>query len=154
MSKFKVGDKVKVKHEYFGQNYRKYDIYGQLTIEQLTHPKGYICSGAFGGEATQYYYKEHEIDFSENVPRALIGIESKIYPKDPLGDYVDLDIESKLSNVEEEDISDRELAALAAPLMDYLNRNHNPHTKIIVETDRIEIVQGIRMVKDNTHIRD
>lgn len=35
------------------------------------------------------------------------------------------------------------LQELCKPVNDWLQKNHNPHTKIIIETDHVELVQEL-----------
>ena len=36
----------------------------------------------------------------------------------------------------------KELEQLATPLIEWLNKNYNPHCKIIIDTNSIEVVSG------------
>ena len=46
------------------------------------------------------------------------------------------------------------LNELAKPLVKYLNDNHHPHTKIILECDGFELVEGIVSRKITEFIKD
>lgn len=43
---------------------------------------------------------------------------------------------------------EQELASKASPLAEYLKENHNPHTKAIVTSESIEIVEGVKNIPD------
>lgn len=45
--------------------------------------------------------------------------------------------------------SDDEFVALAQPLMDWLDANHHPHTQIVIDSGRAELLEGIR-----AHVRN
>lgn len=36
----------------------------------------------------------------------------------------------------------------------YLNDNFHPHTKIIIDTNRAEVVEGVMAIKNDRHIKD
>lgn len=36
----------------------------------------------------------------------------------------------------------KELEQIATPLIEWLNKNYNPHCKIIIDTNSIEVVSG------------
>jgi hypothetical protein len=48
----------------------------------------------------------------------------------------------------------KQMEEASKPLIKFLNENCNPHTKVIVETDRSEIVSGLAMVKIEEFIKD
>ena len=48
----------------------------------------------------------------------------------------------------------KQMEEASKPLVKFLNENCNPHTKVIVETDRSEIVSGLAMVKIEEFIKD
>lgn len=43
---------------------------------------------------------------------------------------------------------EQELASKASPLAEYLKAKHSPHTKAIVTTDSVEIVEGVKNIPD------
>lgn len=47
-----------------------------------------------------------------------------------------------------------ELREAAKPLVKFLNENYNPHCKVIVEVDGVEIVSGEVTVKIEEFIKD
>lgn len=48
----------------------------------------------------------------------------------------------------------KELEKLSRPLIEFLNNNFHPHTKIIIETDSAELVEGICAFKTTAYIKD
>lgn len=44
--------------------------------------------------------------------------------------------------------ADQELASKAAPLAEYLKENHHPHTRAIVTSEGVEIVEGVNNIHD------
>lgn len=40
---------------------------------------------------------------------------------------------------------DQEFRNMVQPLVEYLKKNHSPHTKIIIDCDRAEIVEGVQV---------
>lgn len=47
-----------------------------------------------------------------------------------------------------------EMLEAAKPLIKWLNDNCHPHTKIIVEADSAELVEGVASVKTDEYILD
>lgn len=47
-----------------------------------------------------------------------------------------------------------ELRNLALPVIKYINDNYDPHTKIIVEYDRVELVRGETFIPIKEFIKD
>jgi len=46
-----------------------------------------------------------------------------------------------------------EFEELAKPLMKYLAENHHPHMKVVVESDRFEVVETSAMIINNEFIK-
>lgn len=44
-------------------------------------------------------------------------------------------------------------AEAARPLMEYLSKNHHPHTKVIVDSGHAEVVEGIETYNTNDFIK-
>ena len=47
-----------------------------------------------------------------------------------------------------------ELEILSRPLIKWLNDNCHPHIKVIVDTNRAELVEGIFTVRTDDYIKD
>jgi len=47
-----------------------------------------------------------------------------------------------------------EMLEAAKPLIKWMNDNCHPHTKVIVETDRAELVEGVASVLTQEFIKD
>ena len=47
-----------------------------------------------------------------------------------------------------------ELKEAAKPLMKFLNDNCHPHVKVIVDTNRVELLEGVASVINNEFIKD
>lgn len=47
-----------------------------------------------------------------------------------------------------------EMFEAAKPLIKWLNDNTNPHCKVIVETDRAELVEGTALVISDEFVKD
>ncbi len=52
--------------------------------------------------------------------------------------------EVKLKKILKGEINDDAFTELCKPLMKYLAENHHPHTKIILESNFAELVEGIK----------
>lgn len=48
----------------------------------------------------------------------------------------------------------QDLEEAAKPLMKYLAENHHPHTLVIVESDRAELLESSATVKTDEFIKD
>lgn len=48
----------------------------------------------------------------------------------------------------------KEFQALADPLIKYLNDNHHPHMKIIIDPSRAELLEGVCSHATDEHILD
>lgn len=48
----------------------------------------------------------------------------------------------------------KEFEDLVRPLMDYLGKNHHPHTKIILDSMSAELVEGVIGLQTDEYVRD
>jgi hypothetical protein len=48
----------------------------------------------------------------------------------------------------------KELEEAAKPLMKFLNDNYHPHVKVIVDTNRAELLEGQMSIINNEFIKD
>ena len=46
----------------------------------------------------------------------------------------------------EKQLKNRDFENLARDMIEYLNNNHHPHTRIIIDTTTAEIVEGVKCV--------
>lgn len=47
-----------------------------------------------------------------------------------------------------------EFEAIVKPVMKYLAENHHPHMKIIIESNRAEMVEGVKCINSDEFIPD
>lgn len=60
---------------------------------------------------------------------------------------------SNENELTDEEKIEHELIQHSDKLIKFLNDNYNPHTKIIITPNQVEIVQGILGFKNDTHIK-
>lgn len=62
--------------------------------------------------------------------------------------------DAKTTEQTEKDDGMSKLEVAARPLIQYLNENHHPHTKVIVDPTSAEVVEGTMCIQNNEFLKD